>query len=279
MAKTNREAILKLSQEINKKEGEGMLYSLGSKSANLNLPRWSTNIPDLDSIIGGGMPEGRVVEIYGGESAGKTTLAYHLCGLHDLCLDIPIEGCVDCDTEYFNGVKWKKISDFTAGEKVLQYNKNGTATLEYPKKFHVYNSNALWHVTSQRLDMCISEYHNVVYRTKGTGDLKVKPFHDIRIAMMRNKEGFCGNIPKTIEYSGKGINLTEWQIRLMVAVFADGSFSSKNSTQCFIGLHKRRKRERIEMLLEKNNIEYRNYKEFYIFYAPMNEKHYPLEWY
>ena len=46
-----------------------------------------------------------------------------------------------------------------------------------------------------------------------------------------------------------------------------------------MGLHKRRKRERIEMLLEKNNVEYRNYKEFYIFYAPMNEKHYPLEWY
>ena len=279
MAKTNKEAILKLSQEINKKEGEGAIYSLGSSKAILRIPRWSTGITDLDNIIGGGMPEGRVIEIYGGESAGKTTLAYHLCGLHELCLDIPIEGCVDCDTEYFNGVKWKKISDFTAGERVLQYNKNGTATLEYPKKFHVYNSNALWHVTSQRLDMCISEYHNVVYRTTGNGEIKIKPFHDIRLAMMRNKEGFCGNIPKTFEYSGKGINLTEWQIRLMVAVFADGSFPGKESCQCCFGIKKKRKIKRLEMLLAKNNIKYRKRKEFYIFGAPMREKHYPLEWY
>ena len=41
-------------------------------------------------------------------------------------------GCVDCDTEYFNGREWKKISDFTDGDRVLQYNADGTATLIYP---------------------------------------------------------------------------------------------------------------------------------------------------
>ena len=126
MSKMNKEAILKLSNEINKKEGNGMLYSLGSKSANLNIPRWSTNIADLDSIIGGGMPEGRIIEIYGAESAGKTSLAYHMCGLHELCLDVPIEGCVDCDTEYMSERGWKKISKYDGG-KVLQYNEDGTA--------------------------------------------------------------------------------------------------------------------------------------------------------
>ena len=97
MAKTNKSEIIKLCDEINKKEGEGSIYTIGSKHANLNIKRWSTGIEDLDNIIGGGMPEGRVVEIFGPESSGKTTLLYHLCGLHNLCLDIPIEGTFDAE--------------------------------------------------------------------------------------------------------------------------------------------------------------------------------------
>lgn len=93
--KTNKEEIIKLCNEINKKEGKGSIYSIGSEFANLKINRWTTGIEDLDAIIGGGMPEGRVIEIYGAESHGKTTLAYHLCGLHSLCLDIPIEGTFD----------------------------------------------------------------------------------------------------------------------------------------------------------------------------------------
>lgn len=93
--KTNKEEIIKLCNEINRKEGKGSIYSIGSESANLKINRWTTGIEDLDAIIGGGMPEGRIIEIYGAESHGKTTLAYHLCGLHSLCLDIPIEGTFD----------------------------------------------------------------------------------------------------------------------------------------------------------------------------------------
>lgn len=95
MAKTNKEAIIKLCADINKKEGEGSIYSIDDKNANLKIKRWSTGIEDLDNIIGGGIPEGRVVEIFGPESSGKTTLLYHLCGLHNVCLDIPIEGTFD----------------------------------------------------------------------------------------------------------------------------------------------------------------------------------------
>ena len=54
LAKTNKEAVIKLCNEINKKEGEGSIYSIGSKHANLKINRWSTGIEDLDAIIGGG---------------------------------------------------------------------------------------------------------------------------------------------------------------------------------------------------------------------------------
>ena len=95
MAKTNKELIISLCKKINDKEGQGSLYTLDSKYANLKITRWSTGIEDLDNILGGGIPEGRVIEIFGPEGSGKTTLLYHLCSLHALALDIPIEGTFD----------------------------------------------------------------------------------------------------------------------------------------------------------------------------------------
>lgn len=93
----DKKAIIALCSSINKKEGDGAVYTIDSLKANMKINRWSTGIEDLDAIIGGGMPEGRIVEIYGAEGSGKTTLLYHLCGLHELCLDIPIEGTFDAE--------------------------------------------------------------------------------------------------------------------------------------------------------------------------------------
>lgn len=131
MANTNKEAIIKLCNNINKKEGEGSIYTIGSDSANLKINRWSTGIEDLDAIIGGGMPEGRVVELYGPESSGKTTLLYHLCGLHSLCLDIPIEGTFDAQRAKVFGNRKKQLLVYRAkyGEdafnKTIQFGKAG----------------------------------------------------------------------------------------------------------------------------------------------------------
>ena len=121
MAKTNKKAIIALCNSINKKEGEGSIYSIGSKNANLKIKRWSTGIEDLDAIIGGGIPEGRIVEIFGAESSGKTTLLYHLCGLHELCLDIPIEGTFDAERAKVFGNKPKQMLIYRAkyGEDAL----------------------------------------------------------------------------------------------------------------------------------------------------------------
>lgn len=121
MAKTNKKAIIALCNSINKKEGEGSIYSIGSKNANLKINRWSTGIEDLDAIIGGGIPEGRIVEIFGAESSGKTTLLYHLCGLHELCIDIPIEGTFDAERAKVFGNKPKQMLIYRAkyGEDAL----------------------------------------------------------------------------------------------------------------------------------------------------------------
>lgn len=121
MAKTNKEAILKLCQDIAKKEGDGMIYSLGSKHSALKMPRWSTGIEDLDAIIGGGMPEGRIIEVFGPESSGKTSLGYHLASLHDQVLYIPIEGTFDADRAKVFGNKPKQMLVYRAryGEQAM----------------------------------------------------------------------------------------------------------------------------------------------------------------
>lgn len=114
MARTNKDQIIKLCNEINKKEGEGSIYSIGSRHANLAINRWSTGIEDLDEIIGGGMPEGRVVEIFGAEGSGKTTLLYHLCGLQPMALDIPIEGTFDAERAKVFGNRPKQLLIYRA---------------------------------------------------------------------------------------------------------------------------------------------------------------------
>jgi recombination protein RecA len=114
MAKMDLAGIMKVCAEIEKKEGKGAVYSLGSKNSILKIPRWSTGIEDLDMILGGGMPEGRIIEIYGPESSGKTTLGYHLCGLHEMCLDIPIEGTFDSARAKVFGNKPKQMLVYRA---------------------------------------------------------------------------------------------------------------------------------------------------------------------
>ena len=131
MPKTDKQKIIQLCNNINKKDGEGSIYTLGSKHANLKINRWSTGIEDLDEIIGGGMPEGRVIEIFGAEGSGKTTLLYHLCSLHNMALDIPIEGTFDANRAKVFGNKPKQLLVYRAryGEdafnKTVQFAKAG----------------------------------------------------------------------------------------------------------------------------------------------------------
>ena len=63
---------------ITKKYGQGSIMRLG-ETANLNIQAISTGSIGLDIATGiGGLPKGRIIEIYGPESSGKTTLALHV---------------------------------------------------------------------------------------------------------------------------------------------------------------------------------------------------------
>jgi recombination protein RecA len=65
--------------QIEKQFGKGSIMRLGSKEVLSNVATLSTTSLSVDAALGvGGVPRGRVVEIYGPESSGKTTLALHV---------------------------------------------------------------------------------------------------------------------------------------------------------------------------------------------------------
>jgi recombination protein RecA len=64
--------------QIEKQYGKGSVMKLGDNSAHMNVETVPTGSLSLDIALGlGGLPKGRVVEIYGPESSGKTTVALH----------------------------------------------------------------------------------------------------------------------------------------------------------------------------------------------------------
>jgi len=77
-ANTERDEALKMAMnQIEKTFGKGAVMRLGSE-ARLNVESISTGALSLDAALGiGGLPKGRIVEIYGPESSGKTTVALH----------------------------------------------------------------------------------------------------------------------------------------------------------------------------------------------------------
>jgi recombination protein RecA len=76
---SDRRAALDIAlKQIEKQFGKGSIMKLGEASANMNIETVPTGSIALDIALGvGGLPRGRIVEIYGPESSGKTTVALH----------------------------------------------------------------------------------------------------------------------------------------------------------------------------------------------------------
>ena len=79
MAESEKEKALQTAlAQIEKQFGKGAVMKLGQNSS-LNVEAIPTGSLSLDIALGiGGVPRGRIVEIYGPESSGKTTVALHI---------------------------------------------------------------------------------------------------------------------------------------------------------------------------------------------------------
>ena len=77
LADNKKKALDTAIAQIERSYGKGAIMRLGD-SQNLNVEAISTGSLTLDAATGiGGLPRGRIIEIYGPESSGKTTLALH----------------------------------------------------------------------------------------------------------------------------------------------------------------------------------------------------------
>jgi recombination protein RecA len=74
-----RKALDAAVQQIERQFGKGSIMRLGEEDLGIRVPIISTGSLALDSALGiGGVPRGRVVEVFGPEASGKTTLALHM---------------------------------------------------------------------------------------------------------------------------------------------------------------------------------------------------------
>ncbi len=79
VSQEKKEAINTAMLQIEKQHGTGSIMRLGDKRAKSKMDVISTGCLSLDEALGiGGVPRGRIVEIYGPESSGKTTLTLHI---------------------------------------------------------------------------------------------------------------------------------------------------------------------------------------------------------
>jgi recombination protein RecA len=113
--------------QIEKQFGKGSIMRLGQKGGILPIETISTGAISIDYALGiGGMPRGRVVEIYGPESSGKTTLTLHAIAEAQrgggVCAFIDAEHALDTDYARRLGVDLEDllVSQPDCGEQALE---------------------------------------------------------------------------------------------------------------------------------------------------------------
>lgn len=255
------------------------------------------------------LPRGYIVDCQN-DLVGKKRKLQTGCGsLHVLAFFDPIDGnlrevyfnkgstggCVDADTEYFNGCEWKKISEYNPEnyERVLQYHEDGSASLVYPIAYIVNdNVGTLNHIhNSTGLDMVVSNDHRMyLYKnyTKYMMGIRSKLTSEIVTFDEFMSGSKNRHVPTTFTMSTKGIPVNDNDIRLLVAVYADGTF---DRNKIVINLKKDRKKIRLRHLLSNSdigwterNINNTEYTVFYIHPKPsikqwFTDKQFTSKWY
>lgn len=124
--KTNSANIEDTLQAIKTKFGDDAIMKLGEKPK-VNVNAISTGSIGLDAALGiGGLPRGRIIEIFGPESSGKTTLSLHVIAeaqkLGGICAFIDAEHAMDPEYSKRLGVKIDEllISQPDTGEQALE---------------------------------------------------------------------------------------------------------------------------------------------------------------
>ena len=135
--------------QIERQFGKGSIMKLGDESARLDIEATSTGSLGLDIALGiGGLPKGRIIEIYGPESSGKTTLTLHAIAEEQkkggVCAFVDAEHALDPTYAKRLGVDIDEllISQPDAGEQALEITdtlvRSGAVSMVVKLKVHQY---------------------------------------------------------------------------------------------------------------------------------------------
>lgn len=105
--------------------------------------------------------------------------ALQMLNKHEFSILAGSAGCVDRDTEFFNGNEWKKICDYKQGDEVLQYNDDGTAELVKPNCYIKLSCDKMYHITNDEIDQMLSADHTMwFFNPYDKADSKISNYHN-----------------------------------------------------------------------------------------------------
>lgn len=206
-------------------------------------------------------------------------------------------GCVDSETEYLSPTGWVKISEYTSG-KVAQYHPD-TNSMEFVEPIEYVKKPCDMMVrvkTKYGIDQLLSPEHRVLVHSRANPEkyevlqaAELLRRHDVHRSGVKESRSLTRvaysqmGIPASFHTEGGcGIPLSSPQLRVMVAVIADGYFPNGSNT-CNIRIKKTRKKARLRDLLLKAGIEFvekrRDYASavgfsVFSFKAPWKVKHF-----
>nr|DAM61812.1 MAG TPA: ATP dependent DNA helicase [Ackermannviridae sp.]DAW82248.1 MAG TPA: ATP dependent DNA helicase [Bacteriophage sp.] len=211
------------------------------------------------------------------------------------CL-IGVGGCLPVGTEILTEQGWLNIENWN-GQKIMEididYTKNiknqtFNGVFRQPKDYIVKEIDQFYQLKSNTMDLIVSENHNNIHISSKGSINYLYTWELLEKEKNIQKTGNIINIPEIFTFNNHNkLHYTNDYIRLKVAVFADGSFSSNVKSRpnlCAINIKKDRKKKRLEQLLEANGIEYKIHKSSegyskYVFDMDNKDKHFDYTWY
>ena len=172
------------------------------------------------------------------------------------------QGCVDSETEYLSPTGWVKLSEY-AGGKVAQFHpETGMAEFVEPLEYVKLPCAEMVEFKSKYgIDQLLSPEHRVLHYRACRTDPETKMFWRVDSAQYLHDRLVDRDISDVMfkttytPHGGSGIPLTEAQLRLQIAVIADGHFGS-NTNHCAVRVKKVSKVRRLRTLLAAAGVEY-----------------------
>lgn len=123
ISKEKDDILKKVVSSLQKRFGKESVNYLGNKEIEA-IPRISSQCMAIDEVTGGGYPLGRIIEIYGGESSGKTTACYH--AIAEAQRQFPDKFCGFVDSEFSFDPVYASSCGVNVSELVVAQPESGT---------------------------------------------------------------------------------------------------------------------------------------------------------